>query len=76
MSATNTVRVHIVLKVSADLDNAKNTIVDETGMHDVNEARLHRYGILTGTVDPGAIPVIESFSFVASVSRDKERKAL
>jgi hypothetical protein len=74
-------KIHITLNQPAAKDPeerrfALEKIVDLSGIRDVNQNRLDRFGIITGIVDSSKINVLRKMSEVRSVSVDEERHAL
>lgn len=74
-------KIHITLEKSCLEDKGslraiKEQVVQHYGLRDVNEKRLERYGILSGTVDnPENIRRIRSVPGVGSVNEDGRKTA-
>lgn len=75
-------KVHItfdkdLLADSEARETVKNEIMRQADLHDVNDKRFERYGILTGTIDnPSVISEIQEIQGVAKVSVDSEKHAV
>jgi hypothetical protein len=75
------VKVHVVLQRDVVKDPARRrealaAIVDRSGIHDINEKRLERFGIVSGMVDADRINALRGMEQVRSVSMDEERHAV
>ncbi len=73
--------VHIVLREWAREDEsarqqALKAIVEVSGLRDVNEKRLRRYGIVSGIIPQERLEVLRALSAMESVSEDTEQKSL
>jgi hypothetical protein len=73
-------KVHIVLDRAIAKDPEKCRLAlaavrDLSGIHDINESRLERFGIISGIVDSSKINALRRMEQVRSVSVDEERHA-
>jgi len=73
--------VHIVLREwartdEAARDQAVKAIVDVSGLRDLDEKRLRRYGIVSGIIPRERLGVLRALSTMESVSEDTDQKAL
>lgn len=74
-------RVHVTLcqEVLDDpelMDRLKQEMIHDHEMSDVNEKRLKRYGIMTGTVPEDKAEGLRKLKHVKSVDLDETRRAL
>ena len=75
-------RIHVTLDknllATADqLALCRDEVVAVGGMRDIDEKRLQRYGILTGTIEEDErLPAIRGVEGVAAVEADEIRYAL
>lgn len=75
-------KVHItfdkgLLADSEAKESVKMEVMRQADLHDVNERRFERYGILSGTIDdPSIISEIQGIHGVANVSVDSEKHAI
>lgn len=75
-------RIHVTLDKNllgqADqLAVCRDQVVAVSGMKDIDEKRLQRYGVLTGTVEEEErLPAIRKVDGVAAVEADETRYAL
>jgi hypothetical protein len=81
MAEVTTKRVHVTLNRSLlgqtdQLARARDRIVAVSGMRDVDEHRLQRYGVLSGTVDIAKLPAIHSVDDVTAVDVDQLKYAI
>ena len=73
-----TTKIHITLNRTVAGDPEKRRVVLEkivrlSGIRDINQKRLDRFGIITGTVDLSKINVLRGMPEVRSVAVDEER---
>jgi hypothetical protein len=74
-------RVHIILKESVrnDPDAQRSVLrhlVDQTGLSNVNEKRLRRFGIISGDVPPDRVSIILKLDEVEACEPDQRRQAM
>jgi hypothetical protein len=80
-SVDSPVKVHIVLKKekcpdSSACQEALRTIQNVSGITNVNQKRLERYGIVSGDLPKSKIASVRELPHVASVSLDSEKYAI
>ena len=73
-------KVHLVLDKrllgnTEALQQAKQRIVEQTGMASINEKRLERHGLLSGDIAPEKLHVLESIDQVSKVEADTKKYA-
>lgn len=81
MAEVTTKRVHVTLNQSLlgqtdRIARARDRIVAVSGMQDIDERRLQRYGVLSGTVDVAKLPEIHSVDGVTAVDVDQLKYAI
>jgi len=75
-------KIHVILSEGLlenkpELEDAVKKIVDAGDIQDVNDKRLHKYGILSGDIEnESKIKLIEELEEVKSVKLDGIRRAL
>ena len=69
--------VHVTLKEAAranpKLKERLRQWIAALGMHDINQKRFERYGVLTGVIDEALVPQIEEIDEVEAVECDRAR---
>jgi hypothetical protein len=58
------------------LEMVKNTILNISGMTGINEKRLQRYGILSGSLPKSKLPQLSNIKEIDSISGDEVRFAI
>lgn len=57
-------------------ESKKMEVMKQAGLHDVNDRRFERYGILSGVIDnPSSLSQIKGIPGVASVNADGQKHA-
>lgn len=75
-------RVHVTLEKALleqgdALEQVRDRVVEACDMHDVDERRLRRYGVLSGTVEQEErIVELRALDAVTSVEVDETRRAI
>ncbi len=74
-------KVHVTIKEefcgdAASRNRARAEVVAASGLRNINEKRLERFGILSGDVDADRIAALRALPVVASVEVDERRVAL
>ncbi|MEL7342562.1 MAG: hypothetical protein AAGM67_18915, partial [Bacteroidota bacterium] len=71
-----TIKIHITLAeemTEAKIEEVKQNIVATGHMTEVNEKRLHLYGILSGRIEPGSLEKIKKVKGVEAVEVDRKQ---
>jgi hypothetical protein len=73
--------VHVTLDKSLIKDTVRrdatvSRIVELTGMANINQQRLHRYGIVSGEVSASKLPEIRDIENVQAVESDETKYAV
>lgn len=72
-------RIHVVLERDVRTQPGKLVeleafLREQGGLQNVNEARLHRYGIITGDIDPELVDWVRAVPGVQSVDVDSVKR--
>jgi hypothetical protein len=74
-------RVHVTLEKTLlgkaeALARLRDRVVAVSAMRDIDEKRLQRYGVLSGTIDEGKVQALQHVDGVVAVEPDELRYAI